>query len=150
MAFREPTPPNPDFAETVKRFLMEMPIAQHFGFAITDIGPGLFEITQPFRKELSFRPGIFQAGPVGTLADMAAACAGMTMLPRGWGTSTVDYTIKLIAPAAGEKLVARGRVVRSGRTLSVTASDVYAVREGNETLCATALATIRNFEAPSS
>jgi len=108
---------------------MEMPIAQHFGLAITDIGPGLFEITQPFRKELSFRPGIFQAGPVGTLADMAAACAGMTMLPRGWGTSTVDYTIKLIAPAAGEKLVARGRVVRSGRTLSVTASEVYAVRE---------------------
>jgi uncharacterized protein (TIGR00369 family) len=150
MAIREPTPPNPDFAETVKRFLMEMPIAQHFGFAITDIGPGLFEITQPFRKELSFRPGIFQAGPVGTLADMAAACAGMTMLPRGWGTSTVDYTIKLIAPAAGEKLVARGRVVRSGRTLSVTASDVYAVREGNETLCATALTTIRNFEVPTS
>ena len=129
---------------------MEMPIAQHFGLAITDIGPGLFEITQPFRKELSFRPGIFQAGPVGTLADMAAACAGMTMLPRGCGTSTVDYTIKLIAPAAGEKLVARGRVVRSGRTLSVTASDVYVVREGNETLCATALTTIRNFEAPTS
>ena len=129
MPIREPAARNPDFAETVKRFLMEMPIAQHFGFAITDIGPGLFEITQPFRKELSFRPGIFQAGPVGTLADMAAACAGMTLLPRGWGTSTVDYTIKLIAPAAGEKLVARGRVVRSGRTLSVTASDVYAVRE---------------------
>src|SRR5436305_11466271 len=144
MAFREPTPPNPDFAETVKRFLMEMPIAQHFGLAITDIGPGLFEITQPFRKELSFRPGIFQAGPVGTLADMAAACAGMTMLPRGWGTSTVDYTIKLIAPAAGGKIVARGRVVRSGRTLSVTASDAYAVREGQEAFCATALATIRN------
>jgi uncharacterized protein (TIGR00369 family) len=149
MVIRKPVPPNPDFAETAKRFLMEMPIAQHFGFAITRIGPGLFEITQPFRKELSLRPGIFQAGPVGTLADMAAACAGMTMLPRGWGTSTVDYTIKLVAPAAGEKLVARGRVLRSGRTLSVTASDDYAVRDGNETLCATALATIRNFEAPS-
>jgi hypothetical protein len=40
--------------------------------------------------------------------------------------------------------------VRSGRTLSVTASDVYAVREGNETLCATALTTIRNFEVPTS
>jgi acyl-coenzyme A thioesterase PaaI-like protein len=62
----------------------------------------------------------------------------------------VDYTIKLIAPAAGEKLVARGRLVRSGRTLSVSAADVYAVREGNETLCATALATIRNFEATGS
>jgi acyl-coenzyme A thioesterase PaaI-like protein len=56
------------------------------------------------------------------------------------------YTIKLIAPAVGDKIVARGRVVRSGRTLSVAAADVYAVREGKETLCATALATIRNFE----
>ena len=150
MVAREPAPPDPDFAETVKRFLMGMPIAQHFGFTVTGVGPGLFEITQPFRKELSFRPGIFQAGPVGTLADMAAACAGMTMLPRGWAASTVDYTIKLIAPAAGEKLVARGRLVRAGRTLSVTASDVYAVRAGNETLCATALATIRNFVVPPS
>jgi uncharacterized protein (TIGR00369 family) len=150
MVAREPTPPDPDFAETVKRFLMGMPIAQHFGFTVTGVGPGLFEITQPFRKELSLRSGIFQAGPVGTLADMAAACAGMTMLPRGWGASTVDYTIKLIAPAAGEKLVARGRLVRAGRTLSVTASDVYAVRAGNETLCATALATIRNFVVPPS
>ena len=150
MVAREPAPPDPNFAETVKRFLMGMPIAQHFGFTVTGVGPGLFEITQPFRKELSFRPGIFQAGPVGTLADMAAACAGMTMLPRGWGASTVDYTIKLTAPAAGEKLVARGRLVRAGRTLSVTASDVYAVRAGNETLCATALATIRNFVVPPS
>jgi uncharacterized protein (TIGR00369 family) len=150
MTIREPDPPNPDFAETAKRFLMEMPIAQHFGFLVTDIGPGLFEITQPFRKELSFSPGIFQAGPVGTLADMAAACAGITMLPCGWAASTVDYTIMLIAPPAGEKIVARGRVVRSGRTLSVTASEVYAVRAGKETLCATALATIRNFEVFSS
>jgi uncharacterized protein (TIGR00369 family) len=146
MTVRETDRPNPDFAETTRRFLTEMPISQYFGFAVTGVGPGFFEITQPFRKELSFRPGIFQAGPVGTLADMAAACAGMTMLPCGWAASTVDYTIKLIAPAAGDKIVARGRVVRSGRTLSVAAADVYAVREEKETLCATALATIRNFE----
>ncbi|MDX6484595.1 MAG: hypothetical protein QOE95_2366 [Gaiellaceae bacterium] len=146
MAIREPDPPNPDFAETTARFLMEMPIAKHLGFSVTGIGPGLFEITQPFREELSFRAGVFQAGPVGTLADMAAACAGMTMLPRGWAASTVDYTIKLFAPAAGEAIVARGRVVGLGRTLSVTAAEVYAVRGGKETLCATALTTIRNFE----
>jgi acyl-coenzyme A thioesterase PaaI-like protein len=58
MCSREPAPPNPDFVETTKRFLMEMPIARHFGFAITDVGPGRFEITQPFREELSFSRGI--------------------------------------------------------------------------------------------
>src|SRR3954465_8575552 len=112
MTPREPTIANPDFAETTRRFLMRMPIARHFGFAITDVGLGRFEITQPFREELSFSPGISQAGPVGTLADMAAAWCGAPMLPRGWGASTVGYTIKLLAPAAPANRGARGPVAR--------------------------------------
>jgi uncharacterized protein (TIGR00369 family) len=144
------TPPNPNFIEVTKRFLMAMPIAQYLGFDITDVAPGRFEIAQPFRRELSFREGTFQAGPIGTLADMAAACAAATMLPDGWAASTIDYTLKLLAPAVGEKLVARGRVLRSGRTLSVAAADVFCVQNGKETLCATALTTIRNFETPAS
>jgi uncharacterized protein (TIGR00369 family) len=143
-------PPNPNFIEATKRFLMAMPIAQDLGFDITGVAPGRFEITQPFRRELSFREGTFQAGPIGTLADMAAACAGATMLPEGWAASTIDYTLKLLTPAIGEALVARGRVLRSGTTLSVAAADVFSVKQGKETLCATALTTIRNFELPAS
>jgi uncharacterized protein (TIGR00369 family) len=138
-------PANPDFVQVTKRFLMAMPISQHFGFEITDVAPGRFEITQPFRQELSFREGVFQAGPIGTLADMAAACASVTLLPEGWSASTVDYTLKLLAPAIGETLIARGRVVRFGRTLSVAAAEVSSMRGGVETLCATALTTVRNF-----
>ena len=122
-------PPNPNFVEVTKRFLMAMPIAQHMGFDITDVAPGRFEISQPFRRELSFRDGAFQAGPIGTLADMAAACAGATMLPDGWAASTIDYTLKLLAPAVGEKLVARGHVVRSGRSLTVAAADAWRAHE---------------------
>jgi acyl-coenzyme A thioesterase PaaI-like protein len=59
-----------------------------------------------------------------------------------------DYTLKLLAPAVGEKLIARGRVLKLGRTLSVAAADVFSVLTGEETLCATALATIRNYESP--
>ncbi|MBV9829803.1 MAG: PaaI family thioesterase, partial [Alphaproteobacteria bacterium] len=81
------------------------------------------------------------AGPIGTLADMAAACAAATLLPEGWSISTADYTLKLLSPATGEKLVARGRVIKPGRTLSVVAADVFCVSEGDENLCATALAT---------
>src|SRR5712671_4678736 len=143
-------PPNPNFVEVTKQFLMAMPIAQHMGFDITNVAPGRFEISQPFRRELSFREGTFQAWPIGTLADMAAACAGATMLPEGWAASTIDYTLKLLTPAVGEKLVARGRLLRSGRTLSVAAADVFSVKNGKETLCATALTTIRNFESSAS
>jgi uncharacterized protein (TIGR00369 family) len=144
-------PANPDFAEATKQFLMAMPIAQALGFSITNVSAGHFEITQPFRRELSFREKTFQAGPIGTLADMAAACAGATLLPAGWAASTIDYTLKLLAPAVGDKLVARGRVLRSGRTLSVAAADVFVVSEGSEeALVATALVTIRNVEPSNS
>jgi uncharacterized protein (TIGR00369 family) len=138
-------PPNPNFGAATKQFLMAMPISQHFGFDVTDVGPGRFEITQPFRQELSYREGVFQAGPIGTLADMAAACASATMLPEGWIASTADYTVKLLEPAIGERLVIRGRIVRFGRTLSVAAADVFAVNGSDEVLCATALVTVRNL-----
>jgi len=58
------TPPNPNFIEATKQFLMAMPIAQHFGFDITDVAPGRFEITQPFRRELSFREGCSRRVPL--------------------------------------------------------------------------------------
>src|SRR3954466_1336722 len=138
-------PPNPNFAAATTKFLTAMPISQHFGFHVTGVGPGRFEITQPFRHELSCQEGVFQAGPVGTLADMAAACASATMLPEGWTASTADYTLKLLEPAIGERLVLRGRIVRFGRTLSVAAADVFAVDGSREVHCATALVTVRNL-----
>ena len=48
----------------------------------------------------------------------------------------------LLAPADGEKLIARGKVVRPGRTLIVTQAEVFAVRDGKETLCALMQQTI--------
>jgi hypothetical protein len=75
---------------------------------------------------------------------MAAACAGSTMLRNGWTVFAVDYTLKLLSPTDGEKLISRGRVLRPGRTLSVAAADVFSVRDGKKTLCAIALTTVRN------
>jgi len=47
-----------------------------------------------------------------------------------------------MAPAAGEALIARGRVVRPGRTLIVTQAEVTALRDGHERHCATLLQTL--------
>jgi acyl-coenzyme A thioesterase PaaI-like protein len=57
-------------------------------------------------------------------------------------SADVEYKINLVAPAAGEMLIARARVVRSGKTLKICAADVFAIKDGKETLCATTLSTI--------
>lgn len=55
--------------------------------------------------------------------------------------------MKIMAPAQGECLRARGRVMDAGRLLTVCAAGVFAVDvQGRETRCATLLATARNID----
>ncbi|ATD63834.1 thioesterase [Janthinobacterium svalbardensis] len=86
--------------------------------------------------------GFVHGGVVGMIADSAAGYAAMTMVPDGASVLTVEYKMNLLAPADGEKLIARGKVVRPGRTLIVTQAEVFAVRDGRETLCALMQQTI--------
>ena len=66
----------------------------------------------------------------------------MSLTPEGSEVLTVEFKLNLLAPAEGDLLVARGRVLRAGRTLSVCESAVAAVRDGEETQCAVALVTM--------
>lgn len=63
-------------------------------------------------------------------------------MPAGSDVLSVEFKVNLLAPAAGERLVARGRVVRAGRTLSVCQADAFAVRDGTETHTATMTGTM--------
>jgi acyl-coenzyme A thioesterase PaaI-like protein len=54
----------------------------------------------------------------------------------------VEFKVNFISPAKGELLIARGRVLKPGRTLTVCQGDVYAVISGEEKLVATMLATM--------
>jgi uncharacterized protein (TIGR00369 family) len=137
---------NPDFQELVKEVVLSMPAAKHLGFEFGRIAQGVAEIIQPYRKELTQHNGYFQGGVLGALADFAGGSAAGTLLPPGWMNMTVDYTVKIVAPAKGDKLIARGRVIKPSQTLTVAAADVYSVNGSNERLCATALVTMRNIK----
>jgi uncharacterized protein (TIGR00369 family) len=143
------SPANPDYAAHVRNAVLSMPAAQLFGFDFTRIEPGSTELTLPYRDALSFRPGFFQGAIVGSLADFAGASAAGTLLAKGWFVATVDYDVRIIAPAQGDRLIARGRVVKPGATLSFAQADVFVVRDGRETQCAMAFVTTRNFEVKS-
>ncbi|MFI7190843.1 PaaI family thioesterase [Nocardia nova] len=137
---------NPEFAQIVEAVVLGMPAARHLGFSFRRLERGEVEIVQPYRTELTEHNGNFQGGVIGSLADFAGGSAAGTLLPAGWVNMTVDYTVKLLSPARGEYLVARGRVVKPGKALTVAAAEVYGVDQGAETLCATALVTMRNID----
>ena len=132
--------------ERVRQSVLAMPMARTLGLRFTRIAPGDTELELPVEDAFSFVPGRLQATAVFAAADFAAVSAAATLLPRGWHNATVDTTLKLVAPAAGRALRARGRVVHGGQLLTVCAAEVYAVADDDsETLCATLLGTARNI-----
>ncbi len=137
--------PNPEFETLVREAVLTMPAARHLGFDFARVVPGEVEIVQPYREELTQHEGFLQGGVLGALADFAGGAAAGTMLPPGWVNMTIDYTVKILASAKGENVVARGRVVKVGKTVTVSAAEVYSISGTDETLCATALVTMRNI-----
>ena len=106
------------------------------------IEEGRAEIEIPHWDGVLQQHGFVHGGVVGMIADSAAGYAAMTVVPEGTSVLTVEYKINMVAPANGDTIVARGSVLRAGRTLILTKADVYAVKDGTETLCAVMQQTI--------
>lgn len=141
------TPTDSPSLARLQSLVLAMPMARTLGLRFVRAEPGAVEVEIPVSDAFCFRPGQLQATAVFAVADFAAVGAAGSMLPPGWVNATVDATLKLVAPARGVCLRARGRVVDAGRLLTVCASDVFAVdAQGAQTLCATLLATARNIE----
>jgi uncharacterized protein (TIGR00369 family) len=134
--------PNPGFAARVRESFARQRIMAFLGAELARIEAGYCEIELPFKDELCQQHGFFHGGVIGTIADSAGGYAGFSLMPEGASVLTVEYKLNLVAPADGECLVARGRVIKPGRTLVVSRADVTVRKNDRETLCATLLQTL--------
>ena len=113
-----------------------------FGARLTRVAPGEVEIELPFRKDLTQQHGFLHAGVVAAVLDSSCGYAAFSLAPPSAGVLSVEFKTNLLAPASGDVLVARGRVLRSGRTISVCQADGFMRTGNNEAAVATMLATI--------
>lgn len=114
----------------------------YLGAVLERVEPGRVEISLPFRRELSQQHGFFHAGVVSTIADSAGGYAGFTLFAADAGVLTVEFKINLLAAADGERAIAVGEVIRSGRTLTVCRIDAWVEKGGKRTHCATGTQTL--------
>ena len=112
------------------------------GAELVHVAPGEVDIALPFSKQLTQQDGFLHAGVVAGAADSACGYAALTTMEPGAEVLTVEFKINLLAPAAGERLLVRGRVLRSGRTLTVCRADAVTISEGQEKHVATLTATL--------
>jgi uncharacterized protein (TIGR00369 family) len=129
-------PKDPDFAQRVRASFLRQSIMGLIGARLTRVEPGEVEIELPFRADLCQQHGFFHAGVTSTIADSAGGYAGFSLFPAEASVLTVEFKVNLLAPADGDLLRAVGRVIKPGRTLTVTEAEVSVVKNGAEKPCA--------------
>ena len=133
-------PRDPDFAARIRESFAAQGALAALDARIVSLEAGLCAIRLPYGPAVTQQQGLFHGGVIATVADSAGGYAAMSLTPPGTQVVTVEYKINFLIPARGAALVATGRVLRSGRTLSVAEVDV--VVEGAAETVAVAQQTI--------
>jgi uncharacterized protein (TIGR00369 family) len=110
------------------------------------VAPGEVDIEVAMRDDLVQQHGFLHAGVLASAADSACGYAALSLMPAGAAVLSIEFKINLLAPAAGERMVARGRVLRAGRTITVCQGDVTAYAGDSEKLVASMVATMMTVE----
>ena len=130
-----------NYAERVRSSFARQGFMATLGARLIDVGPGRTEIHAAFRNELCQQHGLFHGGVIGAIVDNAGGYASFTLMAATDSVLTVEFKLNIMAPADGNLLVARGRVLRPGRRVNVCQSDIFVLRDSVEHLCATMLGT---------
>ena len=116
------------------------------GATLEHVSDGVVHISIRPHPSISQQHGFVHAGAVAAIADSAAGYAALTLMPPGRGVLTVEFKINLIAPAIGDRIVARAKVIKAGRTMTLAQTDVFAEANGDEKLIAFLTATMMSVE----
>ncbi len=96
------------------------------GAEIASIADGEVKIEMPFSTKLSQQHGYLHAGAITSIVDSACGYAALTKAPAEYEVLTAEFKINFIRPAIGERFLATGRVVASGKTLTICTGEVRA------------------------
>jgi len=118
-------PADPHFATRCSESFARQKAMALIGASLTTVEPGAVEIALPYRDDLTQQKGFVHGGIIGMIADTACGYAAFSLMPADCSLVTVEYKINILAPAM-TSLVARGEVVKAGRTLTIARAEVYA------------------------
>ena len=112
------------------------------GARLTRVAAGEVTIELPFRADLTQQHGFIHAGMVTAVVDTACGYAAYSLMPEDAAVLTIEYKVNFLAPAEGERLVATGRVIKAGQTITVCTGEVVVTLGGQEKLVAAMQATM--------
>ena len=116
------------------------------GATLVSVAPGQVDVALRPTPAIAQQHGFVHGGAIGALADTAVGYAALSLMPADRGVLTTEYKINFLAPATGERILARGRVIKSGRTLTLAQAEVFAETNAQPKLIAFLTATLMAIE----
>ena len=134
------------YEDRVRASFAKQGLMSTLGATLVSVAPGLVEIALRPTPAVAQQHGFVHAGAVSAVADTAAGYAALSLMPPDRGVLTTEFKINLVAPAVGDRILARGRVVKAGRTLTLAQTEVFAESGGQQKLIALLTATLMALE----
>ena len=120
-------PQNPDFRAVVRESFQRQRFMTTLGAKLVRVEAGDVRIAMPHATAFTQQVGFLHAGAISSIADSANGYAALSLCPPGHDVLAVEFKINLLSPANTPWLIACGRVVRPGRTLTTCFCDVWGV-----------------------
>jgi len=137
-----PAPLSREVEERVRASFARQGLINTLNGKIAHISPGELHIVAPFDERFTQQDGFLHAGIVTTLMDSACGYASYTLMPADSRVLSMEFKVNFLSPAVGEYFRAEGRVVKSGKTISVCAGKFFAIGNQQEKLVAMMQATM--------
>lgn len=133
---------DPNYEARVRSSFEKQEAMKTIGASLVKMSPGEMVIEFPYDQSLTQQNGYIHAGVLTTVVDSACGYAAYTLMPADSDVLSIEFKVNFMSPAKGETFRAIGKVLKSGRTITVCSGDVVAIEKGKESIVATMQATM--------
>lgn len=135
-------PQDPAFEQRVRASFAKQGAMGTMGAQLAEVAPGRVAIEFIHSPALTQQHDFVHAGFVAMALDSACGYAAFSLMPADAAVLTIEFKVNLLRPAAGTHFVARGEVIRAGRTISFCEGKLASREASGERLIATMSATL--------
>ena len=109
----------------VRRSFNNQGFMRSLGAVLENVEAGSVTIACAVDERWTQQHGLFHGGVVASLADVACGYAALSTMSPDMEVLTTQFTINFLKPAKADRVVAVGKVIHAGRTLTVCEGSVF-------------------------